>query len=581
MKFESLNLHPDLLRGIQEAKFERCLPVQEQALPESLKGKDISVQAQTGTGKTAVFLITIFQKLNQGNGDSIHPRGLILVPTRELAVQVENDALTLGKYLPYRVVSIYGGVGYEKQESALKEGVDIIVATPGRFIDLYKSKKLDLGSIQIFVADEADRMFDMGFYPDIRYILGRLPKQPHRQTMIFSATLEHRVRRLSESYMDHPELIEIDPEQVTVESIDQRIFHISNKEKLPLLLGLLSQEEMERVIIFTNMKVTAEEVAFKLNNNDIPCDVITGDLDQNKRLRVIDKMKDGKVHILVATDVAARGLHIEGVTHVINYDLPEEAASYVHRIGRTARLGKPGKAYSLACEKWVLNLLEIERFIEHKIETAWVEDVDLVEDKAGPFRGRVRRSSGPERKSERSKSGQRDNGSRRAGFSRKTTSSRDKSPVKKLSSKESGEQRKQAAKEPAHSQRGDRSKAEDKKSGGTNGRKSRKSRSSAPEPVEVRGEIPHLHQRRERRPPVQFSNQVTPSAMPRPELDRLEYYKWKYGESFSVKKEKPGKKDRKKEKGTARQAHPRGKKDQPKEKKPTLLTKILRVFGGK
>jgi ATP-dependent RNA helicase RhlB len=533
---------------------------------------------------------------------------LILVPTRELAVQVESDALKLGKYLPYRVLSIFGGVGYEKQETALKEGVDIIVATPGRFIDLYKNKKIELGSIQVFVADEADRMFDMGFYPDIRYILGKLPKQPHRQTMIFSATLEERVRRLSEAYMVDPELIEIDPEQVTVESIEQRIFHVSNEEKLPLLLGLLTRERMERVIIFTNMKVTAEEVAFKLNHNGFPSEVITGDLDQKKRLRIIEKMKEGKIHILVATDVAARGLHIEGVSHVINYDLPEEAASYVHRIGRTARLGTPGKAYSLACEKWVLNLLEIERFIEHKIETAWVDEVDLVPDKAGAFRRRDRRPwEDRERKFDRARPGQRDNGARRSGSGRRSSPDRVPPPAEKkpepMEKKSEQTEKKPEHKvspfgdvrkpmtpapHPTHPKRGERPKSEEKRGEGQNGRRPRRSRSPVPEPVEVRGEIPHLHQRRERRRPIQFSTDVTPSAMPRPELDRLEYYKWKYGESFSIKKEKPGKKERerKPEKGKAAQAPapPRGKKEPPpppKEKKPTLLSKILRVFGGK
>jgi len=296
----------------------------------------------------------------------------------------------------------------------------------------------------------------------------------------------------------------------------------------------------------------------------------------------MDAFREQRVKVLVATNVAARGLDITHVDLVVNFELPDSPEWLIHRIGRTARLGKPGKAYSLACEKWVLNLLEIERYIEHKIETAWVEDVDLVEDKAGVFRRGRRRSSGPDRKSERPRSGHLDNGSRRADSSRRTTSSKDPSPVKKQSSKESGEPRKQAAKEPAHSKRDDRSKTADKNSGGINGRRSRKSRSSSPEPLEVRGEIPHLHKRKERRPPIQFSNQVTPSSMPRPKMDRLQYYKWKYGESFSIKKEKPGKKDQKKEKGTAKQTHSRGKKDhQPKEKKPTLLTKILRVFGGK
>ncbi|MFQ5465586.1 MAG: DEAD/DEAH box helicase, partial [Thermodesulfobacteriota bacterium] len=270
MKFESLDINPDILKGVRDAEFERCTPIQEQSLPDTLEGKDLIAQSQTGTGKTAVFLITIFNRLlAEGKGPLERPRALVLVPTRELAIQVERDAELLGKHLPMRHVAIYGGVDYERQINPLREGVDLVVATPGRMIDLYKSKALRLDDVEIFIIDEADRMFDMGFAPDVSYIAGRLPKDKPRQTMLFSATIDHNVMRLSERYMK-PEAItvEIEPEQITVDKIDQRVVYTSNEEKIRMLLGLLKRPGVDRVIIFTNMKRTAEMVGFKLNGND-------------------------------------------------------------------------------------------------------------------------------------------------------------------------------------------------------------------------------------------------------------------------------------------------------------------------
>ena len=411
MKFESLNLNVNILKGIRDANFERCTPVQEQSLPECLQGMDIIAQSQTGTGKTAVFLLTIFHKLiGEDSEPSKKPRALIMAPTRELAVQIEKEAQTLGKYLPLKSVAVYGGVEYDKQVGAFKEGVDIVVATPGRFIDLYKGKTISLDKIEVFVVDEADRMFDMGFAPDITYIAGRLPKKTPRQTLLFSATIDSNVRRLADRYMKpDPVEIEIDPDQLTVEAIDQRIIYVSNDEKIASLMTLLSRPDVERVIVFTNMKRTAEEVEWKLKENGFPAKVLTGDVTQARRQKTIDAMKSGDVKILVATDVAARGLHIEDVSHVINYDLPEEAASYVHRIGRTARAGKSGTAYSLGCETYVINLPEIERYIEHKIEKEWIEESELIEDKSGSFRSRRRAAAGRDRKgSDRKGSGRKD-----------------------------------------------------------------------------------------------------------------------------------------------------------------------------
>jgi len=394
VKFDILDLHPDILKGIRDAGFEECTPIQEQSLPECLAGKDVIAQSQTGTGKTAVFLLTIFNKvMSSGPDPSGKPKALVMVPTRELCTQIIDDAVKLGKHLPIRSVAVYGGVEYGAQTGALKTGVDLVVATPGRMIDLYKSKSLSLDGIEIFIIDEADRMFDMGFAPDIMYIAGKLPKKTPRQTMLFSATIDSNVRRLAARYMKpDPVMIEIEPEQVTVSAIDQKIIYVSNEEKVRVLLTLLKRQAVERAIIFTNMKITAERLGRSLDANGLKARVLTGDVTQEKRQKIIDGMKAGTLNILVATDVAARGLHIEDVTHVINYDLPDDAANYVHRIGRTARAGKTGQAFSLACEDHVLNLPEIEKYIERKLEVEWIEEDELVKEVAvAPAHERPRR----------------------------------------------------------------------------------------------------------------------------------------------------------------------------------------------
>ncbi|MFQ5432612.1 MAG: DEAD/DEAH box helicase, partial [Nitrospinota bacterium] len=385
MKFATLDLDKKLLDGILDVGYERCTPVQEQTLPDSLAGHDVSVQAQTGTGKTAVFLLTILQRMIVSKKDDRRLRALILVPTRELAVQVEKQARAFCGHLPYRAVSIYGGVGYDKQLAELKKGVQIIVATPGRLIDLVKGKSIDLSKVEFMVLDEADRMFDMGFMPDVRYILKKVPPKSRRQTMIFSATLDRRIHQIASMYMRKSVEVAIEPDQATVENVEQKVFHVAREEKIPLLLALIRREEMPKVLIFTNMKRTAEKVCHKLNGNGIEAEVITGDIAQQKRLRLISKMQTGKIRVLVATDVAARGIHIDDISHVINFDLPTDAASYVHRIGRTARAGAHGKAYTIACEDLVEYLPEVERFIEQKIDVSHI-DFELPKDKAGAWR---------------------------------------------------------------------------------------------------------------------------------------------------------------------------------------------------
>jgi len=403
-------MHPDILQGVKDAGFEECTPIQEQSLPECLAGKDVIAQSQTGTGKTAVFLLTVFNKVMASGPDpSGKPKALVMVPTRELCTQIIDDAAKLGKHLPIRSVAVYGGVEYGAQTGALKTGVDLVVATPGRMIDLYKSKSLSLDGIEIFIIDEADRMFDMGFAPDIMYIAGKLPKKAPRQTMLFSATIDSNVRRLAARYMKpDPVMIEIEPEQVTVNAIDQKIIYVSNEEKVKVLLTLLKRQALQRAIIFTNMKITAERLGRSLDANGLKARVLTGDVTQEKRQKIIDGMKSGTLNILVATDVAARGLHIEDVTHVINYDLPDDAANYVHRIGRTARAGKTGQAFSLACEDHVLNLPEIEKYIERKLEVEWIEEEELVKEVvASQERDRPRRTE-----RDRKQGGQRHDGPR-------------------------------------------------------------------------------------------------------------------------------------------------------------------------
>ncbi len=382
MRFEALNLDQKLIDAVHAMGYEKCTPVQEQALPECLTGQDVMAQAQTGTGKTAVFLLTILQRMIADNDPGGSLRALIVVPTRELAVQVEEQAVLLCKFLHYRSISIYGGVGYDEQERALAAGAEIVVGTPGRMIDFIKSGKLKLGTLSFFVIDEADRMFDMGFTEDVKYILSRAPDKEKRQTIMVSATLDDRVRHVAYQYMREAVEVEIEPDQITVEKVTQHLFHVSLEEKIPLLLTLLRRENMERAIIFCNMKRTVEDVGYKLAGNGIKAEVLTGDVDQKKRLKIIERMKNGEVHVLVATDVAARGLHIDNISHVINFDIPADAPNYVHRIGRTARAGATGVAYTIACERHVENLPAIERYIDMKIDVAPM-DFELTEDEAG------------------------------------------------------------------------------------------------------------------------------------------------------------------------------------------------------
>jgi ATP-dependent RNA helicase RhlB len=402
MHFNQLPIPEKVLRGITDAGFSTCTPIQEQTLPITLSGTDIAGQAQTGTGKTAAFLITLFTRL-LSNTPTGKPRALILAPTRELVVQIEADAQLLGAHCGLTIQAIYGGVDYMKQKNALLDGADVIVGTPGRLIDYLKQKIYSLKHIEVLVIDEADRMFDLGFIADLRFILRKLPPFEKRQNLMFSATLNPRVMELAYEFMNTPTKVSVTPESMTAERVEQSLYHCSRKEKFPLLLGLLRRDGMARTMIFINTKREAEHLHNLLNANGFPCRVISGDVEQRKRMRILDDFKDGSLPILIATDVASRGLHIDGVSHVINYDLPQDCEDYVHRIGRTARAGAEGKAISLADEDGAFYLEAIEEYIKAKVPTKWADDdlyvldyvrtarpkrmVDLKRDKPGVGRG--------------------------------------------------------------------------------------------------------------------------------------------------------------------------------------------------
>jgi ATP-dependent RNA helicase RhlB len=376
MNFSEWDLPPAVRQGIEHAGFTICTPVQEAVIPRALRGEDVAAQAQTGTGKTAAFLISLFTRMirNPAVDLGTSPQALIIAPTRELADQIYREAERLGKFTGYRCLAVYGGIDYRKQMEALQNGVDILVGTPGRLIDYYKQRIYNLKKTRYLVIDEADRMFDMGFIDDLRFLIKKLPPYTKRQSMLFSATLSYRVMELAYEHMNLPEKISITPEKVTVEQVEQVLYHVGKHEKTSLLLGFLQKEQPDRTLIFVNTRRAAEMVMERLKRNSWKAQAITGEIDQKKRQRILADFKEGKLPILVATDVASRGIHVEGVTHVINYDLPQDAEDYVHRIGRTGRAGASGKAISLADEEYVYSLDEIEKFIGQKIPVEWADE---------------------------------------------------------------------------------------------------------------------------------------------------------------------------------------------------------------
>ncbi len=425
LRFDSLSLDESLRRGIRDAGFEFCTPIQASTLPIALANTDVAGQAQTGTGKTAAFLIAAYQRLLTSTGDAgagneasaeeagneprkKQPRVFALAPTRELAVQIAKDAEVLGKHTGFKIALAFGGTDYEKQRRTLEAGVDILIGTPGRIIDYYKQGVFRLDRVEVAILDEADRMFDLGFIKDIRYLLRRLPKPEKRLNLLFSATLSHRVMELAYEHMNEPELIRIEPDKVTADRVRQAIFFPANEDKLPLLIGLIREMGEARIMVFVNMKREAERVEAYLNANGVNASAISGDVPQKKRLRMLMEFQSGDLPVLIGTDVASRGLHIPDVQYVMNYDLPQDAEDYVHRIGRTARAGAAGDAISFGCESYAMSLPDIEDYIGHKIPVASYTAEQLPEI-VRPAR-KPRRQGGPQR---RRSGGDGDRGGRR------------------------------------------------------------------------------------------------------------------------------------------------------------------------
>lgn len=369
VRLDNFDLDERVRRGIGDAGFEYCTPIQARTLPLALAGCDVAGQARTGTGKTAAYLLTIFNCLlgSRGGNPGSNPRAIVVAPTRELAIQIHRDAELLGRHTGLRLALAYGGVDYEKQRTSIASGCDLLIGTPGRLIDYFKQRVYRLNDIRVAVLDEADRMFDLGFIKDIRFLFRNMPPVDKRQCLMFSATFPLKVTELAYEHMNDAEVIRFDEEQVVTERVTQRVYYPANREKPALLVKILRGIEDGHVMVFVNTRRAADLVGRILRGNGMDAEVLAGNVPQKRRQTLLDKFRSGKLPILVATDVAARGLHIPGVSHVINYDLPQEAADYVHRIGRTARLGKTGDAISFACEDYAFHLPDIEEFIGKSI----------------------------------------------------------------------------------------------------------------------------------------------------------------------------------------------------------------------
>ncbi|CUS48136.1 MAG: ATP-dependent RNA helicase RhlB [Idiomarinaceae bacterium HL-53] len=386
-QFAELGLHPNVLDALKNLGFEYCTPIQAMSLPVALQGKDVAGQAQTGTGKTIAFLVAMFNYLAtrpKRLNDSTQPRALIMAPTRELAVQIYNDAEAIAKSCGMKAMVVYGGENYEAQRAELQEGVDVLIGTCGRLIDYFKQGIYKLDNIDVVILDEADRMYDLGFIDDVRYMLKKMPPPGERLNLLFSATLSFRVKELAYEHMNDPTAIEIEPEQMTGARIEEELLYPSKPDKIKLLLTLIEEDWPEKAIVFSNTKHGCSEVYHWLAADKHRVGLLTGDVPQRKRLKILEQFTQGQIDILVATDVAARGLHIPSVSHVYNYDLPDDCEDYVHRIGRTGRAGASGKAISLACEEYVYNLPAIEDYIGHAIPVTKYNPEALLNDLKKP-----------------------------------------------------------------------------------------------------------------------------------------------------------------------------------------------------
>lgn len=404
-RFSNLELSDSIIKGLKEAGFTNCSPIQDKSLPILLRGRDVAGQAQTGTGKTATFLLATFQHLLNDESEKINnPRALILAPTRELAIQIHKDAVLLSPYLNLKFALIYGGTDYQKQLDKIKTNVDIIIGTPGRIIDFYRQGALKLDNIQVSVMDEADRMFDLGFIKDIRFLLRRMPPAEKRLNLLFSATLSYKVTELAYEHMNNPVLVKIETEEVTSRAIRQLAYCPANEQKIPLLLGLIKHHQPQRSIVFVNTKRSAELLNDYLQANGYKTALLSGDVPQEKRQRLLNDFQEDRANILIATDVAARGLHIPDVSHVFNYDLPQDVEDYVHRIGRTARFGASGEAISFICEEYAYSMPDIEDYIGEKLAIEAISDALLAKDITEPDPNRPReRVQSPQKRSDKPK----------------------------------------------------------------------------------------------------------------------------------------------------------------------------------
>lgn len=390
-RFHDLGLPPEIMRGIHEMGFSCCTPVQAGTLPRALEGADVTGKAQTGTGKTAAFLITILAHLQRQSPQQPRrpgqPRALIMVPTRELALQVTKDATLLGKYCRCRVVAVFGGMDYQKQKRALADKpVDIMVATPGRLLDFKRQGDVGLGGVEILVIDEADEMLNMGFIPDIRQIVHSTPPKSKRQTMLFGATLTSEVTRLAGQWTRNPVSVEIDPEQVAVDSVNQLVYLVTSRERFPLLYNLITKQNLKRVIVFCNRRDQTRRLAERLKAHGINCAVLSGEVAQKTRIRTLEDFRSGRITVMVSTDVAGRGIHIEGVSHVVNYNLPLDPEDYVHRIGRTGRAGAAGTSVSFATEDEAFQIPAIEQYLGERFRCVYPDDALLTSVPPPPAR---------------------------------------------------------------------------------------------------------------------------------------------------------------------------------------------------
>lgn len=395
-RFAELGLHPDVLDALNKIGFEHCTPIQAMSLPVAVQGKDVAGQAQTGTGKTIAFLVALFHYLKTHptrKPDHRQPRALVMAPTRELAVQIHNDAEQLAASCGMKLAVVYGGEGYESQRETLQNGVDVLIGTTGRLLDYYKQGAYQLDNIDVVVLDEADRMYDLGFIDDVRYLLHRMPPAPERLNLLFSATLSHRVKELGYEQMNDPTSVEIEPEHISGDRIEEELFYPSKKDKMPLLLTLIEEDWPDKAIVFCNTKHGCSMVYHWLEADKHRVGLLTGDVPQRKRLKILEQFTNGEIDILVATDVAARGLHIPAVSHVYNFDLPDDAEDYVHRIGRTGRAGASGKAISLACEEYVYNLPAIEDYVQHQLPVTRYRQDALLQDLQRPHIPRRRNNN--------------------------------------------------------------------------------------------------------------------------------------------------------------------------------------------